>query len=189
MNVVDPIRDVDKIREIKENLRATNSRDFLLFTMGINLALRASDLLSLKVKDVFDEASNVRRYIWVREKKTGKQKKLFLNSVVEDALLYHFRGRKLLWEQFLFTARRSGEQLDRQALWELVRKWTKNVGLTGHYGTHSLRKTWGYIARVIHHKDLPQIMEKLGHSNQEMTKRYIGITQEEINELEREVCI
>lgn len=189
MNVVDPIRDIQKIREIKANLRATNSRDYLLFCMGINLALRASDLLSLKVGDVFDEAHNVRRYIWIVEKKTGKQKKLFLNSVVEDALLFHFREQNIPREQFLFTSKRSGEQLDRQALWELVRKWTRSVGLTGRYGTHSLRKTWGYMARVVHHKDLPQIMEKLGHSNQEMTKRYIGITQEEINELEREVCI
>ena len=42
MNTADPIRDRQKIREIKEELRATNSRDYLLFTMGINLALRAS---------------------------------------------------------------------------------------------------------------------------------------------------
>ena len=189
MNVVDPIKDVQKIREIKQKLRATNSRDYLLFTMGINLALRASDLLALKVGDVFDERGEIVRYIWIKEKKTGKEKKLFLNSAIEEALLFHFRNKKTFRENFLFTAERSGEQLDRQALWELIKKWTKNVGLKGRYGTHSLRKTWGYMARVVHHKDLPQVMEKLGHSNQEITKRYIGITQEEINELEREVCI
>jgi len=55
---------------------------------------------------------------------------------------------------------------------------TKSVGLTGRYGTPSLRETSGYMARVIHHRDLPQIIEKLGYLNQEMTKRYIGITQE-----------
>ena len=189
MNTVDPIRDPQKIREIKQNLRATNSRDYLLFTMGINLALRASDLLSIKVGDVFDEKKEIVRYIWIKEKKTGKEKKLFINSTIEEALLFHFRNKKIVRENFLFTAQRSGEQLDRQALWELIKKWTKMVGLKGRYGTHSLRKTWGYMARVIYHKDLPQVMEKLGHSNQEITKRYIGITQEEINELEREVCI
>lgn len=108
---------------------------------------------------------------------------------MEDALLFHFRNKKITRDNFLFTAKRSGEQLDRQALWELIKKWTKSVDLKDRYGTHSLRKTWGYMARVVHYKDLPQIMEKLGHSNQEITKRYIGITQEEINELEREVCI
>jgi integrase len=63
MNVVDPIRDPQKIREIKQKLRATNSRDYLLFTMGINLALRASDLLALKVGDLFDKGDNVVRYL------------------------------------------------------------------------------------------------------------------------------
>ena len=189
MNAVDPIKDVQKIREIKQKLRASNSRDYLLFTMGINLALRASDLLALKVGDVFDERKEIVRYIWIKEKKTGKEKKLFLNSVIEEALLFQSQNKKIIRDNFLFTAKRSGEQLDRQTLWELIKKWTKMVGLTGKYGTHSLRKTWGYVARVIHHKDLPQVMEKLGHSNQEITKRYIGITQEEINELEREICI
>jgi len=42
MNTVDPIRDRQRIREIKQKLRTTNSRDYLFFTMGINLALRAS---------------------------------------------------------------------------------------------------------------------------------------------------
>ncbi len=42
MNTADPIRDRQQTREIKEELRATNSRDYLLFIMGINLALRVS---------------------------------------------------------------------------------------------------------------------------------------------------
>jgi len=45
------------------------------------------------------------------------------------------------------------------------------------------------MARVIHHKDLPRIIEKPGHSNQERAKRYLRTTQEETDELEREVCI
>lgn len=68
MNTVDPIRNRQKIREIKQGLRTANSRDYLLFTMGINLALRASSLLNIKVADVFDEKANVVRYIWIREK-------------------------------------------------------------------------------------------------------------------------
>lgn len=42
MNTADPIRDRQQTREIKEELRTTNSRDYLLFIMGINLALRVS---------------------------------------------------------------------------------------------------------------------------------------------------
>ncbi len=68
MNTVDPIRNRQKIREITQELRTANSSDYLLFTMGINLALRASGLLNIKVADVFDEKANVVRYIWIREK-------------------------------------------------------------------------------------------------------------------------
>lgn len=108
-------------------MRAANSRDYLLFTMGINLALRASDLLSIKVGDVFDGRKEIVRYIWIKEKKTGKERKLFINSTIEEALLFHFRNKRIIRDNFLFTAKRSGEQLDRQALWELIksglRRW------------------------------------------------------------------
>ena len=52
MNYVQPIRDKQKIEEIKGYLKQNGSRDLLLFTMGINTGLRISDLLKLKVIDV-----------------------------------------------------------------------------------------------------------------------------------------
>jgi len=106
---------VKKIREIKQELRTANSRDYLLFTMGTNVALRASSLLNIKVADVFDEKGNVVRYLWIREK-TGKEKKLSLNSVIEEALLFDFKNKRILRDNFPFTAERSDEQLVRQAL-------------------------------------------------------------------------
>ena len=69
--------------------------------------------------DIFDKKGNVVRYIWIREEK--QEKKLFLNSVIEEALLFHFKAKRILRDNFLFTAERSGEQLGRQALWELVK--------------------------------------------------------------------
>jgi site-specific recombinase XerD len=58
------------------------------------------------------------------------------------------------------------------------------VGLRGSYGTHSLRKTWGYHARK-HGVDLALIMHKLNHNNLAYTKRYLGITDEELEEIIR----
>ena len=65
MNSVEPIRDPLKIIAIKRNLRKEkNPRNYLLFTMGINLALRISDLLALKVKDVVNEKGEIVDYIY-----------------------------------------------------------------------------------------------------------------------------
>lgn len=88
----------------------------------------------------------------------------------------------------LFKSLRSDMALDRVRANFLVNKWCRMVGLRGRFGTHSLRKTWGYRARKL---GIPigQIMEKLGHSNPAVTKRYIGITQEEVNDVEDRVCL
>ncbi|MFP3489613.1 site-specific integrase, partial [Staphylococcus sp. SIMBA_130] len=51
MNTVQPIRDPQKIKLVKQNLRKRNSRDWFLFNMGINTGLRISDLLPLRVGD------------------------------------------------------------------------------------------------------------------------------------------
>lgn len=59
MNAVDPIKDVQKIREIKQKLRASNSRDYLLFTMGINLALRAGSLYLKNGRFLYGEKINI----------------------------------------------------------------------------------------------------------------------------------
>jgi len=55
-------------------------------------------------------------------------------------------------------------------------------------GMHTLRKTWGYQARK-KGITIEQISEKLGHRSSIVTKRYIGINQDEINKIEDEVCL
>jgi len=53
------------------------------------------------------------------------------------------------------------------------------VGLRGNFGTHSLRKTRGYYARM-QGEDLALIMHKLNHESIAYTKRYLGITDDEL---------
>jgi integrase len=55
MQFVEPIRDIKKVAQIKNMLRGENKvRDLLLFELGINSALRISDLLGIQIKDLFD---------------------------------------------------------------------------------------------------------------------------------------
>ncbi len=71
----------------------------------------------------------------------------------------------------------------------LDQNWCKEVGLDSkRIGTHTLRKTWGYQARK-KGITIEQISEKLGHRSSIVTKRYIGINQDEINKIEDEVCL
>ena len=52
MNYVQPIRSKEKIQQMKEILKKNGTRDYLLFTFGINVGLRISDIIKLQVKDL-----------------------------------------------------------------------------------------------------------------------------------------
>lgn len=56
------------------------------------------------------------------------------------------------------------------------------VGIKDIVGTHTLRKTWGYHAWKSGFSPA-LIMETLNHSNLSVTKRYLGIQQDDINDL------
>lgn len=191
MNTVEPIREARKILAIKSFLKAqSDPRDYLLFTLGLNLALRVSDLLSLRVRDVLDKKGEILDHIFLREQKTKKEKKIKLNLAAKEALEYFFSKKVGLDpDHYLFTSRRSNSPLDRVRVWQMIKEWCEEVDLKGKYGTHTLRKTWGYMARKKEGISIEIIQQKLGHTSPEVTRRYIGITQDEINGVEDRVCL
>jgi len=190
MEQVEPIRDPRKVAAIKKMLKGQDHpRDYLLFVMGVNTALRIGDLLSLKVGDVLDPHGELVDYIHLREKKTGKGKRIKLNKSVKEALKFYFsRVPATDPEAPLFPSLRGGGPLDRTQVWRLINSWCRAVGLTqGRYGAHTLRKTWGYMARRYHGIPIELIQAKLGHSTPAVTRRYIGITDDEIENVENHV--
>ena len=87
MNFVEPIRDRKKIAQIKNLLRGEKRfRDLLLFTVGINTALRISDLLQLRVDHFFDAQKRLRRRFWIREEKRGKRQEVVVNDSIREVL-------------------------------------------------------------------------------------------------------
>lgn len=190
MGIVEPIREAGKIRAIKDMLRGGKyPRDYLLFVLGINVALRISDLLDLKVGDVRDGDGDIVESLYITESKTKKPRKIRLNRAAKEALEYYFgKVGARDGKRFLFESLRSELKLDRIRANDLIHKWCEAVGLKGKFGTHSLRKTWGYRARKAG-VEISLIQEKLGHSNPAVTRRYIGITQEEVNDVEDRVCL
>ena len=190
MEQVEPIRDPRKVAAIKKILRGQDHpRDYLLFVMGINTALRVGDLLGLSVGDVLDRRGELVEFLHLREQKTGKGKRVKLNKQVHQALAYYFSKLPGTDPAMpLFSSSRVEKPLDRTQVWRLVNKWCQEVGLTqGHYGAHTLRKTWGYMARRYHSIPTELIQAKFGHSAPAITRRYIGITADEIENVENHV--
>lgn len=189
MNFVEPIRSTKKINQIKNLLKGQGRyRDLLLFVVGINTALRVSDLLDLRIGDFVDEVGEVRERFWIREEKRGKRHEVVINQSIQETLeLYReaYPNVESNPEHFVFFNTRSNDythSITRQQTWNFISSVCQETGLRGTYGTHSLRKTWGYHARM-NGVDLALIMHKLNHSDLAYTKRYLGITDEELEEV------
>ena len=87
MNFVEPIRDRKKIAQIKNLLRGQKRfRDLLLFVVGINTALRISDLLQLQICHFLDEQGRIKKRFWIKERKRGKRHELVINDSIRESL-------------------------------------------------------------------------------------------------------
>ena len=189
MNFVEPIRDRKKIAQIKNLLRGQKRyRDLLLFVTGINSALRISDLLTLRIGHFLDEHSQIKQRFEIHEQKRGKRHKVVINNSIREALgeyLQSYPGIKDNPDHYIFFNTKANDYsipIKRGQAWKFITTICKEVGLHGNFGTHSLRKTWGYHARL-QGVDLALIMHKLNHSSIATTKRYLGITDEELQEV------
>ena len=176
---VEPITSLEAISAIKFLLR-NNHRDLAIFTVGINTAFRASDLVKMTVGDFRGKVTG--DCLMVREKKTGKVRKIVLNNAVLSVVGPLITKRD---GDYIF---RSGFNdgdgpLRVETVSRLVKSWCRKVGLMGNYGSHSLRKTFGYMQRTQAGVDIPTLMTIFGHATQAQTLAYLCIQQQEITDV------
>jgi integrase len=177
---VEPIRDPEKIAEIKKILEQKRRRDKLLFIMGINMALRIGDLLSLSVGDILDGTGQISRTIHLREQKTGKSKRLPINSSVKSALTNYLAERAGCDPAEPLFLSQKGGTLSRSQAWRILKEAGESVGLK-NIGTHSLRKTFGYHVYKKSGGDIGLVQKLMNHAESRVTLRYIGIDGEKLD--------
>ena len=188
-STVEPIRSLDKIAEIKVYFKGRNVRDWLMFCLGLNFALRISDLLKIRVSDVFDTDMLPKSRVKMREAKTGKENFLVIVNGSRDCLVEYVKLTGLEFsDDFLFKSRQGSGAIDRVQAYRILNKAALVVGLDDlNVGTHSLRKSWGYHAYKTFGVSLDDIMLKLNHQSIQSTKRYIGLSADEKEEIENKV--
>jgi len=176
--VVSPIREIKDIESIKK-LLSQNTRDLLLFTIGINNGLRCGDILKLKVKDVKYLKPN--DTLKIREQKTGKVNVLMVNKTTYKILKEYLDEQNPNDDDYLFKSRKGNQPLTVSSTNLMVKTWCRSINLKGNYGTHSLRKTFGYIQRTKYGISWEILCKRFNHSSQSVTMRYLGIEDREVN--------
>lgn len=180
MEFVQPIRDKKQLEAMKKILKAGNIRDYALFVLGINSGLRISDLLQLTVGDVMQDNGAIRDRISLREQKTGKVKEFPLGATTIKALKEYLSTRPAKQDEVLFPSRKGQGALTRQQAYNILNDAARAVGIQEAIGTHTLRKTFGYWAYKSG-VDITRIQKLLNHSSPSVTLAYIGITQDELD--------
>lgn len=173
MKTVQPIRNKGDIEAMKRVLLKRCYRDYFLFTLGINTGLRISDLLALRVGDVKGKT-----HIVITEQKTSKLKRFKINNELQEHISKFTIDKDKA--AYLFQSRRGTDRIHRVQAWKILNAAAQEVGLE-EIGTHTLRKTFGYHF-YWQYKDVAVLQTIFNHSSPAVTMRYIGITQDIIDE-------
>ena len=172
MATVEPIKKKCDLKKIEKFLKNQNERNYVLFILGINCGLRISDILRLNVENVKNKD-----YIQLYEKKTGKYKKLPINSKIKQILKEYTKNKELTSP--LFTTN-FNNRMDRITAYRILNTACKENNIDINIGTHTLRKTFGYHF-FKKYKDIIILQKVFNHSTPNVTLRYIGLEQEEID--------
>jgi integrase len=167
---VQPIRSLEKLKDMKWSLKKWGSeRDYILFLLGINTGLRVSDLLALKVKDVKGKTKLI-----IKEGKTNKPRTIQLNNVFDELATYI----DTVDSEWLFPSRKGDKPISKIQAYRQLNKAADMVDIDS-VGTHTMRKTFGYW-HYKQFKDVAELQMILNHSHPSITLKYIGITNEQI---------
>jgi integrase len=170
---VQPLRTIEEIEEMKWSLRRhCSERDYFLFVFGINTGLRVSDILPLKVGDIRGKS-----HVLVVQKKNGKPRSVSLKGIVNEIDKY---TKGMNDTDYLFPSRKGDKQISETQAYRALVKAGEGIDRT-YIGTHTMRKTFGY-----HHyrnnKNVALLQEIFSHAAPSITLKYIGITQQEMDD-------
>ena len=186
MNMTQPIKDIEKLKIFKEyyEYREPNIRNHALLIFGLNTALRISDILHLCWGQVWDfEKNEAKSYLYLQEQKTKKNACIAINSEIHKILKRLFSSGSsestLMPDTMIFKSRKGCNQpLSRIQAFRIIKKAAAYAGYPENVSCHSLRKTFGYHAWK--QGISPAILVNIyNHSSYQITKRYLGIEQDE----------
>ncbi|MDE5698465.1 MAG: tyrosine-type recombinase/integrase [Lachnospiraceae bacterium] len=193
MSTTEPIRDQQKLQLFKNYYQneKPNIRNYTMIVIGLNTALRISDILNLTYDEIYQN-NKVQEHITIKERKTGKENRILLNYEVRIALT-KYRQELVKTEMYqkgnpyLFPSpKKSDSPLSRSQAYRMITAAADAVGIEGHISCHSLRKTFGYHAWK-QGNDPIVIMVIFNHSSLSITKRYLCIEQDDKDNVYRNI--
>lgn len=171
MEKVEPIKNMCDINKIKEYLKESNKRNYLLFVIGINTGIKSNQILNLKLKDVVDNNYRIKSYIDI------DNKEYFINEPINQAIKEFLEKNEISLNSYLFESQKSELPINRSHLYRILNNAVSKCNIDIHIGNETLRKTFGYH---YYHKtrDVKYLKEIFNKASQKALFYYLGIENE-----------
>lgn len=182
----DPIRSYEDFASIQNYfLEQGKIRDWALWTIGVSLGLRISDLLSLKISYLLNDDRTFRQRMYIVEQKTLKINNCLITQSVKDAATKLFDSMNWDFEldDYLFKSNKTKGKMFEEYGWKILSDAGKALNLPIIIGSHTMRKSFANIAACVDKSSIDmnaitKIQGLLNHSDQRVTMRYLGTYQQ-----------
>lgn len=185
------IKDEKQLNRIKSYLKYNNYPAYILFIIGLGTGYRGGDLVELTVEDIKKALEN--RALIILENKTKDTRKksferiAYLGEKLSEILKEYIKDKED--SEYIYPSQkgkgkgRYKTHISRERLGKIFKEAASKVGIENvSIGTHTPRKTFGYIQYITHDKDINYVQELFGHSSSKVTKAYIGIDEDILKE-------
>lgn len=189
------------LKRIQNYLKEKNDKLYILWMIGQNTGLRGSDLVKLTIYDLRQAIKN-KKMIVVEQKIEGIMKSklksnrpirkttrreikrtVWINNYLISELREFVYGKSS--SEFVYPTKSKQGHIRRDSLGKAYKRALIKLGIakeTDSVGTHTPRKTYGYIQYQENGGDINKVMELFGHSSPRITRVYIGIDDDEKEE-------
>jgi integrase len=172
----------DAMNLIRKLVKDRNYKMSLLIAIGCFTGLRISDILSLRWKQILHVSE-----FTITEKKTGKRRTIRLNPELQRHISDCYEHIHPIGVESPILVSQKGTTFSIQRINMILKELKQKYRLKiNHFSCHSLRKTFGRQVYNMNSDNselaLVKLMELFNHSSVSITKRYLGLRQEEILE-------
>ena len=174
-----------------EYQRMIACRNKMMFIVGINIGIRASDLRTLTWDFFFEKMSDgnlrFRDSYNLCPKKTRKTKKyvqLYFNNAVKKIVEWYVSMYPVAdVKEYVFKSRKGDDAVSVHSMCRIIKETANEAGIKQNIGSHSLRKSFGrftYMNATDKTQALIVLQKIFNHSSPATTLNYIDMTNDEV---------
>jgi len=160
-------------------------RNQTLFILGLTTGFRISELLSLKLEDLYNPDGTLKNYVKVSRQNTkGKNssRSTPLLSVAHPYVRNLSLSSAIQGEDYLFKSRQSDAAIDVSQAWRILDKAFRRAGIYEVGGTHTMRKTFAKRVYEATSKNIYETQKALGHKSIDSTTSYLSFDRNDLDE-------